>query len=110
MSFTADTRRLRLAHPDCTLSIGVGGRRYRGGRAYVAITVDDTGRVKDALTLRGFTTFARSAPLPALVGLRRNVLVGERSIDGLTTAQRDAARQAAEFVKTSQTARAKEGV
>jgi glucitol operon activator protein len=80
-----------------TVSIGAGGKRYRGGRAFVAIAADDDGVVRDAIRLSGFTTFARAKAAPQLVGLRVNKIRGERDIDGLTKAQRTAARQAAEL-------------
>jgi glucitol operon activator protein len=80
-----------------TVSIGAGGKRYRGGRAFVAIAVDDDGVVRDAIRLSGFTTFARAKAAPELVGLRVNRVRGEREIDGLTKPQRAAARQAAEL-------------
>jgi glucitol operon activator protein len=95
-SFTADARALRSAG---TVSIGVGGNRYRGGRAFVAIAVDEAGIVRDAISLSGWTTFARGKALPQLRGLRLNVLRGERVIDGLSKPQRIAARQAAGFVR-----------
>jgi DNA-binding transcriptional regulator of glucitol operon len=99
MAFTADARALRKSNPHCVVSVGAGGRRYRGGRAYVAIAVDQSGRVRDALVLSGFTTFARSAALPRILGLRANVLAGDREIVGLSTAQREAAQQAAQLLK-----------
>jgi glucitol operon activator protein len=80
-----------------TVSIGAGGKRYRGGRAFVAIAADDDGIVRDAIRLSGFTTFARAQPAPQLVGLRVNRIRGERAIDGLSRPQRAAARQAAEL-------------
>jgi glucitol operon activator protein len=92
MAFNDDVRKLRASG---TVSVGVGGRRYRGGRAFVAIAVDDRGIVRDAITLRGFTTFARACPLPALVGTRVNKLAGDRDIPRVSKAQRLAAEQAA---------------
>jgi DNA-binding transcriptional regulator of glucitol operon len=100
VAFTTDARTLRAAG---TVSIGVGGNRYRGGRAYVAIAFDDRGIVRDAISLSGWTTFARAKALPQIVGLRLNVLRGERDIDGVSSPQRKAARQAAEFVKRMDT-------
>ncbi len=96
MAFTADARTLRGSG---TVTVGVGGRRYRGGRAYVAMAVDDDGVVRDAISLRGFTTFARTKAAPQLVGLRVNRIAGERDVEGLTRPQREAARQAATFVR-----------
>lgn len=81
-----------------TTGIGVGGRRYRGGRAYVAIAVDDRSVVRQALTLQGFTTFARATPLPEVVGLTAARLAGDAAIPGLSKAQRAAATQAAEIM------------
>lgn len=97
MAFNTQVRRLRTRG---TVSVGAGGRRYRGGRAFVAIAVDDDGIVRDSLCLSGFTTFARGRGIPELLGLRLNVLRGEREIGGLSRAQREAARQAAELFKT----------
>ncbi len=96
MAFNAQVRKLRTRG---TVSVGAGGRRYRGGRAFVAIAVDDEGIVRDTLCLSGFTTFARGRGVPELLGLRLNVLRGEREIGGLSRAQREAARQAAELFK-----------
>jgi DNA-binding transcriptional regulator of glucitol operon len=78
-----------------TVSVGLGGKRYRGGRAYVAIAVDDHGIVRDAISLRGFTTFARPRPAPSLFDLKLNAVRGERDIPQLSRQQREAARQAA---------------
>jgi glucitol operon activator protein len=96
MEFNRATRALRK---DGTVSVGRGGRRYRGGRAFVAIAVDDHGIVRNAITLQGFTTFARSRPLPALFGVKASQLRGDRDLAGVSTQQREAARQAAGFLK-----------
>jgi DNA-binding transcriptional regulator of glucitol operon len=95
MRFNADVHALRARG---TVSIGVGGNRYRGGRSYVAIVVADR-RVVEALTLTGFTTFATAKPLPALAGVKVNRLVGDQDVPGLSRSQRAAARQAAELLK-----------
>jgi glucitol operon activator protein len=95
VAFMADVRRLRQSG---TVSIGIGGKRYRGGRAYVAIAVKD-GIVQDALTLSGWTTFARARPLPDLIDWKVSQVKGDREIPGLSTQQRLAARQAAELLK-----------
>ncbi len=95
VAFMADVRSLRKSG---TVSIGIDGKRYRGGRAYVAIAVKD-GIVQDALTLSGWTTFARGRPLPDLVGWKVSQVRGDREIPGLTTQQRGAARQAVTLLK-----------
>lgn len=92
MAFNADVRAMR---PSGTVSVGAAGKRYRGGRAFVAIAVDDQGVVRDAITLSGWTTFARARRLPALVGQRATRLKGDRDVPGVSPQQRDAARQAA---------------
>jgi glucitol operon activator protein len=88
------------------VSVGVAGRRYRGGRQYVAIVADERGRVRNALTLRGFTTFARPRPLPALFDTRVTALRGDQAIPQLSRQQREAARQAATLWRTGAGARA----
>lgn len=97
MAFNRSVTRLRA---DGTVSVGAGGRRYRGGRAFVAIAVDERGIVRNAITLQGFTTFARSRPLPALFDVKVSQVRGDRDVPGLTAQQRDAARQAATLLKT----------
>jgi DNA-binding transcriptional regulator of glucitol operon len=96
MAFNSAVRRLRRSG---TVSVGVAGRRYRGGRAYVALAVDDRGIVADAISLRGWTTFARARTLPALVGRKVNQVAGDREIPGLREQQRDAARQAVDLLR-----------
>ena len=61
MAFNAQVRGLRSAG---TVSVGASGKRYRGGRAYVAVAVDDRRIVRDALVLSGWTTFARGKAAP----------------------------------------------
>jgi glucitol operon activator protein len=91
VAFNDQVRALRRSG---TVSVGVAGNRYRGGRAYVAVAVDETKVVRDALTLSGWTTFARGRSLPALVGARVNQVKGDRDFPGLSKPQREAARQA----------------
>ncbi len=78
-----------------TVSVGAGGRRYRGGRAFVALAIDDNDVVVDAVTLSGLTTFARGRALPALRGQRVSRLGGDNDVSGLSRQQRLAAREAA---------------
>ena len=96
MAFNEQVGKLRKSG---LVSVGVAGQRYRGGRAFVAIAVDEQGVVRDSLTLSGWTTFARGRPLPGLVGQKINWLKGEREIPSLTKQQREAARQAATLLK-----------
>jgi glucitol operon activator protein len=108
MAFNTAVRGMRSKG---VVSVGVAGRRYRGGRQYVALAVDPaTATVRDALTLRGFTTFARGKALPDLVGLRVNVVRGDREIPHLSRQQRAAARQAAELWKAGTSTAVREPV
>ncbi|HET7431484.1 MAG TPA: transcriptional regulator GutM [Nocardioides sp.] len=91
-AFNAEVRKLRAQG---TVSVGAGGTRYRGGRAFVAIAVDEHDVVADAITLQGFTTFARARALPALRGQRVSRLGGESEVPDVSHKQREAARQAA---------------
>lgn len=100
MAFNDDVRRLRTAG---TVSVGVGGNRYKGRRSFVAIAVDERGIVRDAITLSGFTTFARSRALPGLFDVKVSVLRGERDISHISPSQRQAARQAAELYRGADT-------
>jgi glucitol operon activator protein len=84
-----------------TVSVGVGGRRYRGGRAFVALAFDPSGRVQDAIVLRGFTTFARPTAFPSAHGLRASRLAGDDDLPGLRSNERDACRQAAQLWRQS---------
>jgi DNA-binding transcriptional regulator of glucitol operon len=97
---TAWAQELRRIRPLGATAVGKGGRRYRGGMAFVAIAVADK-RITGAFCLRGFTTFARPAPLPALVGVRLAVVAGDRPIEGLTDSERVAARDAAAMLRTA---------
>jgi glucitol operon activator protein len=106
----AFNRQVRAMRPFGTISVGVGGRRYRGGRAFVAIAVDESDVVRRALSLSGFTTFARGREVPGLIGRRVNVLASERSIEGVSKPQRLAARQAAELLKQGKKSTAARGV
>jgi DNA-binding transcriptional regulator of glucitol operon len=94
MAFNDDVRRLRRSG---TVSVGVGGNRYKGRRSFVAIAVDEDGVVRDAITLSGLTTFARARPLPGLFDVKVSVLRGDRDIPQVSSSQRVAARQAAEL-------------
>ncbi len=95
-AFNRDVARLRTKG---TVSVGVGGKRYRGGRAYVALAVDDRAYVRDALVLSGWTTFSRGKQLPALHDVKLSKIRGQGDLRGLTKPQRAAARQAAELYK-----------
>ncbi|HWL49312.1 MAG TPA: transcriptional regulator GutM [Acidimicrobiia bacterium] len=97
MAFNRDVMALRNKG---TVSVGVAGKRYRGGRAFVAIAIDDHGVVKDALTLTGFTTFSRAKTLPALFDVTTSRIHAEEQLPGLSPQQHEAARQAVDLART----------
>jgi DNA-binding transcriptional regulator of glucitol operon len=94
--FQEDIRSLRKQG---TLAVGMGGRRYRGGRAFVALTADDNGIVKDGLVLRGFTVLARSKRLSAYTGFSiKEIASGDRIAEGEKRKVQEAATNSAQFI------------
>jgi glucitol operon activator protein len=79
-----------------TVCIGAGGAKYRGGKAFVAIATDDHGRVTKAITLTGWTTFARPNELHHVQGVRLSQLRREEPLPGVKPKERAALRNAAE--------------
>lgn len=97
-AFMAEVRRLRGRG---TVAIGLGGRKWVGRKAYVALAVDESQRVVDAVLLRGLTQFARPKPAEHLVGWTVKRLAGKASVPGADTIERAAARQAAVTLNAS---------
>ncbi len=97
MAFNQEVVRLRRQG---TVSVGVAGSRYRGGRAFVAIAIDQDGVVRDALTLTGLTTLSRGKPLGDLRGVKTSRILANKPLPGLTRQQHEAARQAVDLAKT----------
>lgn len=100
MAFNDHVRKLRASG---TVSVGVGGNRYKGRRSFVAIAVDESGVVRDAITLSGLTTFARGRPLPGLFDVKVSALRSDRDLPHVSSSQRVAARQAAELYDVART-------
>ena len=70
-----------------------------GGRAFVALTADDNGIVKDGLVLRGFTVFARSKQLSAYTGFSINEIAsGNRVAEGEKKKVQEAAVNSAQYI------------
>lgn len=97
MAFNKEVVRLRRKG---MVSVGVAGKRYRGGRAYIAIAVDEHGIIRDAISLSGWTTFSRGKPIPALFDVKLSQIRGDKPIAGLSKQQREAARQSADLIKS----------
>jgi DNA-binding transcriptional regulator of glucitol operon len=96
-SFLAQVMALRSQG---NVAIGLGGRKFLGRKAYVALAVRD-GRVVDALVLRGLTQFARGKQAERFVGLTTRKLAGDASIPGIDAIERAASRQAAQTLNAS---------
>jgi glucitol operon activator protein len=97
---TAFNRQVRALRGSGTVSVGVGGKRYRGGRAFVALALDDQGVVRDAVVLSGWTTLSRGRRLDALVGVKARRIRAGTVLPGLTRQQQEAAVQAVDLAKT----------
>jgi DNA-binding transcriptional regulator of glucitol operon len=95
----AFNRRVRELRASGAVTVGSAGRRYRGGRAFVALAVDEHRIVRDAISLRGFTTFARARPAPALFDVKVSHIRGDRDFPQLTRQEREAARQAVTLLR-----------
>ena len=94
--FQEDIRGLRKQG---TMAIGMGGRRYRGGRAFVALTCDDSGIVKDGMVLKGFTIFAKSKPLSSYTGFSiEEIASGNRKAEGEKKKVQEAAQSSAQHI------------
>ena len=94
--FQEDIRGLRKQG---TMAIGVGGRRYRGGRAFVALACDDSGIVKAGMVLKGFTIFAKSKPLNTYTGFSiEDIASGNRVVEGEKKKVQAAAANSAQHI------------
>jgi glucitol operon activator protein len=94
--FQDDIRSLRKQG---TMAIGVGGRRYRGGRAFVALTAGEDDIVKDGMVLKGFTIFARSQRLTAYTGFSIDEIAsGDRIALGEKRKVQEAAKSSAQHI------------
>ena len=83
-----------------TVATGMGGRRYRGGRAFVALAADDAGIVKTGLVLKGFTTFTNSKPITQYTGFSLDEIIsGNRVASNVPTKVSEAAVMAAQAIK-----------
>jgi DNA-binding transcriptional regulator of glucitol operon len=78
-AFMETSRKMRR---EGRVSIGLGGKRWKGGRYYLALAFDDRDRVISAMALHGVTTFARPKPAEAFIGQTAKTLAGPRDIPG----------------------------
>lgn len=95
--FQGDLRSLRKLG---TVAVGMGGRRYRGGRAFVALSADESGVVVDGLVLRGLTVFAKSRPLTSYKGFSLDEIIsGTREAISEPKKVREAAVMSAQHIQ-----------
>ena len=78
-------------------SVGIGGFRYRGGRAFVALS-EKNGVVVGAKVLVGLTVFASPVDCPQLVGKPLTALANGEQMDTLRKKEQEAAKMAAEVL------------
>lgn len=96
MYFQKDVSGLRK---EGTMAIGMGGRRYKGGRAFVALTTDESGIVKRGMVLKGFTIFARSQALNTYTGFSiEEIASGNRVVQSEKKKVQEAAQSSAQHI------------
>ena len=97
--FQKELASLRKSIEGGTVAIGVGGKRYRGGRAYVALLADGEGVIQDGLLLSGFTVMAKGKPFTDYKGFHIDEIIsGNRTADRKEKVVA-AARMAAEHIQ-----------
>lgn len=95
-AFSAAVRELRTHG---AVAVGGGGKRYRGGKAFVAIAADPDGRVTKAISLSGWTTFARPTELHHVQRLRLAQLRRDEPIPLIGPRERSALQNAAQTLQ-----------
>ena len=97
--FQKDMKSLRQSAPN--VAVGVGGRRYRGGRAYVALAADNEGIVRNALILSGLSIFARAKAIGDYTGFSiEDIITGQRAMVSRPAKVKEAALTAAEHIRS----------
>jgi DNA-binding transcriptional regulator of glucitol operon len=94
MRFSASLREVRAKG---RTAVGIGGFRYRGGRAFVALS-EKNGVVVAAKVLVGWTVFASAIDYPQLVGKQVTALANGEQMETLRKKVQDAAKMAAEVL------------
>jgi DNA-binding transcriptional regulator of glucitol operon len=83
-----------------SVAVGGGGKRYRGGKAFVAIAADRQNRVTKAIILTGWTTFARPRELLGVRGLGLARLERGDPVTSIDDRSRAALQNAAQTLQT----------
>ena len=93
-------KQLATLRKEGTVAIGLGGHRYRGGRAYVALVADDNGIIKDGLLLTGMTVIAKGKPFADYKGFHiKEIISGDRVAANRKPKVIAAAKMAAEHIE-----------
>ena len=92
-AFSAAVRELRRHG---SVAVGGAGKRYRGGKAFVAIASDPQGRVTKAISLTGWTTFARPTEVWAVQGMSLASLQRDEPIPSVDLRAQSAFKNAAQ--------------
>ena len=90
---------LSVLRKEGAVAIGVGGKRYRGGRAFVALSANEKGIIQSGLLLTGITTMAKGKPFTDYKGFHIDQIIsGDRVADRKEKVVA-AARMAAEHIQ-----------
>lgn len=96
-------KQLSTLRKEGTVAIGLGGKRYRGGRAYVALVADPSGHVTSGLVLSGLTVMAKGKPFADYKGFHiKEIISGDRVAQNRKPKIVAAARMAAEHIEAYQ--------
>ena len=98
--FQKQLTELRKTSENGIVAIGLGGHRYRGGRAYVALVADENGIIKDGLLLTGMTVIAKGKPFADYKGFHiKEIISGDRVAANRKPKVIAAAKMAAEHIE-----------
>jgi len=98
-AFSAGVRALRR-HGE--VAVGGAGKRYRGGKGFVAIAADPQGRVTKAISLTGWTTLARPREVNGVEGLSLSRLRSDAPMPSIDPRVRTALQNAAQSLSKHQ--------
>ncbi len=91
-------RTMQLRRQGSLMAIGVAGNMYRR-KVYVAVVIDDDGKVVAAESLSGFTVLATAKPIPGVQGLDVWEIGRGESPEGIPTKTWAAIDHAAGFLR-----------
>lgn len=98
MRFQKDLSNLRKSIDNGVTAVGLGGKRYRGGRAYVALVAGTDGVVQNGLILTGLTVTAKAKPFADYKGFHINEIISGNRVADRKEKVVAAARMAAEHI------------